>query len=66
MMQKINTMEVTSQITWGLEPAFTVNLVHLVRSVCSVQPVHSIQRELRTVRTLGKLDTAGLFYYWQQ
>ena len=66
MMQKINTMEVTSQITWGLKPAFTVNLVHLVRSVCSVQPVHSIQRELRTVSTLGKLDTAGLFYYWQQ
>ena len=58
-MQKINTMEVTSQITWELKPPFTVNLVHLVRSVCSVQPVHSIQRELSIVRcsTLGKLDS---------
>ena len=65
MMQKINTMEVTSQITSGLKPPFTVNLVHLVRSVGSVQPVHSIQRELSTASTLGirKLDTAGLFYY---
>jgi len=54
-MQKINTMEVTSEIIWGLKPPFTVNLVHLVRSVCSdqynrytrysgnsVQPVHSV------------------------
>ena len=65
-MQKINTMEVISQITWELKPPFTVNLVHLVRSVCSVQPVHSIQRELSTASSLGKLDTAGLFYYWQQ
>ena len=47
-MQKINTMELTRQITWGLKPPFTVNLVHLVRSVCSVQP--------------GPLDTAGTQY----
>ena len=53
MMQKINTIEVTSQIIWGLKPPFTVNLVHSVRSVCSVQPVHSVNSKQPVFSVIG-------------
>ena len=48
-MQKINTMEVTSQITWELKPPFTVNLVHLFST-------------LGMLSTAGTLNTAGTQY----
>lgn len=48
-MQKINTMEVTSQITWELKPPFTVNLVHF-------------NSTLGLLSTAGTLDIAGTQY----